>query len=297
MIKLVTYKQFEESKGIKYLLHKKLATSDVPRSIDILHASELTSVEKKFCPRERAFLLRDGDNRKDNFLGTALNITFFVGRWYEHHIRNTWLREYSIGNWECTSCGYVLEYQTAPSHEDACAGCGASGSRYEYIEPRAYSKKYEVSCGIDQMVWRNERISIVEIKTIDKIQFKDLKAPLHEHYKRTQFYLDLLEESDWMDLDADFNLDTATILYVCKGFGFKDKYKDREAIPDTRCSPFKEYTVKRGKHKDMLSIYKMALQVKKFRADGVLPKRDVCPTPTCTRAGLCTYVKECFAEK
>lgn len=293
MIKLTTYKEFEETKGIKYLLHKKLATADKPRSLDVLHASELTRVEKKFCPRERAFLLRDGDNRKDEFLGTALNITFHVGRWYEEHIRNKWLREYAIGTWVCDHCQTKHHYQTVP---EKCSKC--KDDRYlSYEEPRAYSKKYGTSCGIDLMVWRNNKISIVEIKTIDKLQFKELKAPLHEHYKRTQFYLDLLEESDWMDLDVEFNLDTAYILYVCKGFGYKDDYKDREAIPDTRCSPFKEYIVKRGKHKDMLPIYNMALQVKKFKVDGILPKREICPTATCTRAELCTYVKECFAEK
>lgn len=290
--KLITHKQFEETKGIKYLLHKELSVTETTRSLDILHAGELTRTDPEFCPRERAFLLKLGDNRKEAFLGTALNITFQIGRWYEDQVRNVWLRKFAIGTWVCSVCQTRHHYQTVP---DKCSDCGES--RYlDYEEPRAYSKKYDTSCGIDMLVWRSDKITVLEIKTIDKIEFQSLKAPYHEHHKRTQFYLDLLSESNWMDYDVEFNLDFAYILYVCKGFGFKDSNKDREGLSDTRISPFKEYKIKRGSHKKMLPIYDRALKVKAFKKTGILPKREVCPGPNCKRAARCTYAKECFDE-
>lgn len=291
-VKLQSHKKFEDEKGVKYLLHKKLAISDKPRSLDILHASELTHTERKFCPRERAFLLRDGDNRPDEFLGTALNITFQVGRWYEDQVRNVWLREFSMGTWVCSVCQTRHHYQTVP---EKCSDCG--DSRYlNYEEPRAYSEKYGTSCGIDMLMWRNDAIHVVEIKTMGRPQFEVLKAPLHEHYTRTQFYLDLLSESHWMNFDVKINLDFAYILYVCKGFGFGDDYEGREGIQDSKCSPFKEYIVERGDHADMLSLYDLASQVRKYRKTGVLPKQKVCVTPTCARAEKCTYVQKCWSE-
>ncbi len=295
-IKLTSRKEFEAAKGVKYFLHKKLAKSDPPRSLEILHASELTHPDRLFCPRERAFLLRDGDNRKDFFLGTALNITFAVGRWYEHKIRNEWLRDMAIGTWVCDYCQTRHHYQTVP---EECSDCG--DTRYlEYEEPRAHSKKYGISCGIDLLMWRDNRITVIEIKTMEKTMFKALKAPMHEHFRRTQFYLELLADSQWVDFDVEFNFDFAYILYVCKGFGFKDNYLDREGLADTTCSPFKEYKIPRAENgpcnKSLKPLFDQALEVDAYKMSQQMPKRVICPTPTCTRAKDCTYRKECFNE-
>lgn len=292
---LKTKKQYKETQGLKYLLHNQLSTVDEPRSLDILHASDLTKEDKPFCPRYRALLLKHGDKRKSTKLGTSMHITYQWGRWIENQVRNVWLRQYVIGDWSCGSCGYVYKAQTAPDTE-ACPNCKASGKISDYIEPRAYSPHYETSCGIDFFLWRGDTLTPVEIKSMDKDMFRDLKAPLAEHRHRTKFYLDLLEHSTWMDYDVKINVDYAHILYVCKGFGFADNYEGRAGIDDAKFSPFKEFIIKRGEHKDMKSLYDKALQVKKFKKTGVLPKREVCSTYTCKRAKWCEVKYECFGE-
>jgi len=286
--------ELKSEQGLKFLLHKELAVSDPPRSIETLHASELTREDIEFCPRERAFLLRDGDNRKDGRLGTSLNVTFQVGRFYEEQVRDKWLRKYALGNWQCLNCLYVHEYQTVP---DTCDNCLMDGFMCSYQEPRAHSPEYDCSCGIDMLLWKDDVLTPVEIKTIDKDQFRDLKAPLSEHRKRTQFYLDLLSHSTWMDFDVKINLDYGILLYCCKGFGFKDDFEGRQGVSDANFSPFKEYRVKRGDAKGLESVYKKALAVKEFRKSGKIPKREVCPTITCKRAKRCTYRETCFSEK
>ncbi len=286
--------ELKSEQGLKYLLHKELAVTDPPRSIKTLHASELTREDIEFCPRERAFLLRDGDNRRDGRLGTSLNVTFQVGRWYEEQVRDNWLRKYALGNWQCGLCEHEHEYQTCP---ETCDKCGAVGDMCYYIEPRAYSPEYDCSCGIDFLLWKDDVLTPVEIKTIDKDQFRELHAPLSEHRKRTQFYLDLLSHSTWMDFDVTLNLDYGLLLYCCKGFGFKDDFEGRQGVSDANFSPFKEYRVKRGDGKGLTEVYAKALAVKKFKKDGVVPKREVCPTVTCKRAKRCTYREICFSEK
>ncbi len=291
-MKLQTHKEAMADKGPKYLLHEELSISDKPRSLSVLHASELTKESPVFCARERAFHERDGDRRADDFLGTATNITYQWGRWIEHQVRNSWLRKFAIGHWSCTQCEHEHRYQTVPK---SCEGCGASGCLLEYIEPRATCEKYGTSCGLDLLLWRNSMVTIIEIKSIDKDQFKDLKAPFSEHSRRTKLYIDLLAQSEWTKFDVKLNLDYAYVLYVCKAFGYKDDYEGREGVQDTMFSPFKEYQVKAASKKSELKIiYDRANEVRKFKKSGALPKRHVCPSPMCRRAEKCEYRKECF---
>jgi len=286
--------QLKNEQGLKYLLHRELAITDPPRSLEILHASELTKQDEEFCPRQRALLLRDGDNRKSKSLGTAMNVTYQHGRWYEDQVRNVWLRKYALGNWQCLTCHHLHEYQTVP---ETCDSCNRPGDGCVYIEPRAYSPYYDTSCGIDMLMWQDskESLTVIEIKSMDKDVFKTLHAPLSEHRQRTAFYLDLLSHSTWMDFDVEINLEWAYLLYICKGFGFKDDYEGRNGIADGMHSPFKEFKVKRADPKTLKTVYDKALQVKKFKADGNLPKR-ICPSITCKRAKWCTVKSTCFAE-
>lgn len=285
--------ELKKEQGLKFLLHTELAIEDPPRSLDILHASELTREDIEFCPRERALLFRDGDNRKAGRLGTSLNVTFQVGRWYENQVRNVWLRKYALGNWGCVNCLHTHEYQTAP---ESCDNCGEDNpERITYIEPRAYSPEYDTSCGIDFLLWQDQMLTPVEIKTIDKDQFKELLAPMSEHRKRTAFYLDLLSHSTWMDFDVNINLDYGILLYCCKGFGYHDQNEGRHGVPDAKFSPFKEFKVKRADGSTLKTVYQKALDVKAWKEKKKMPKR-ICPNMTCKRANWCPVKKACFAE-
>jgi hypothetical protein len=284
--------ELKAEQGLKFLLHSALAIVDPPRSLDILHASELTREDMEFCPRERALLLRDGDNRKEGRLGTSLNVTYQVGRWYEEQVRNVWLRKYALGNWQCTSCEHTHEYQTVP---ETCDNCDIHGDMCQYIEPRAYSPEFDTSCGIDFLLWKDGLLTPVEVKTIKAEDFKVLHAPMSEHRKRTAFYLDLLSHSTWMDFDVKINLDYGILLYCCKGFGFADDMEGRQGVPDAKFSPFKEFKVKRAEGKTLTTVYQKALDVKAYKSTGKVPKR-ICPNLTCTRAKWCTVKKTCFGE-
>ena len=292
MIKLQTYKEYQSEKGPKYLLHHNLSDLDPPRDVDLLHASELTYPDKKFCPRERAFLLKYGDNRPDQFLGTALSITFQVGRWYEHMVRSEWLRKYAFGPWQCNICGNTTPYQMAPKK---CTECGAKG-HMDYVEPRIWNPEYEVGCGIDFLFVNGGRIRMTELKSMEKVMFKDIKAPIAEHRIRTQLYMFLIAGSDWMDQAWTIDLDFSYLLYMSKGHGATDYKRERKDIIDSSISPFKEFVIEPTKRKTLKPYLDDALAVKKFRHEGVMPPRTVCPTINCTRAEQCTYRKECFSE-
>ena len=293
-MKLQSHKEITADFGPKYLLHEHLAIADPPRDLSVLHASELTKESPEFCARERAFHFAHGDRRTSEFLGTATNVTYQWGRWVEHSIRNHWLRGYAIGHWTCRLCEHEHQYQTVPAK---CEGCEAHGDYLEYIEPRATCQKTGASCGLDLLMWRNNMLTIVEIKSIDKDQFKELLAPMAEHGRRTKFYIDLLGNSEWTNFDVNLNLDFAYVLYVCKAYGFKDDYEGRQGISDTVCSPFKEYKVKAAtKKSDLKPVYDRAKEWNKFVETGKLPKRHVCPTPMCKRAEKCEYRKECFNQ-
>jgi hypothetical protein len=137
------------------------------------------------------------------------------------------------------------------------------------------------------------KLRITELKTMDKDEFKALKAPLAEHKWRTNLYLRLVAESPhpWA---KQVDTTEATIMYISKGgYGCADDEPEKWGLFE-KFSPFKEFTIKR---EDKLTddLVKRAKAVTDFRKGLVGSPCGVCSTAMSKRATKCTMKKACFS--
>ncbi|WP_266032523.1 hypothetical protein [Brucella intermedia] len=286
---LKTAKKAMPTMGVKFLLHKHLSGWDPARPISRIHASDLTK-EGGICPRFYALHDLSGAKPKDGWLTTSERMTFQIGRDQERNIV-LWFAEMerAICHWKCANCGTQHDFTLRPK------GCSKCGCRWlEPREVRFESAECGASCGVDMLVKLNQpKLRIVELKTMDKDEFKSLKAPLAEHQWRTNLYLRLVSESThpWAK-----QVDTAeaTIMYISKGgYGCADPDPEKWGLFE-KFSPFKEFTVKRD---DKLTdeLVARAKAVTDFRKKKVGVPCGVCSTAMSKRAAKCTRKKECFS--
>ncbi|MCO5157906.1 MAG: hypothetical protein M9945_14350 [Aquamicrobium sp.] len=286
---LKTAKKAAPPMGVKFLLHKHLSGYDPARSISRIHASDLTK-EGGICPRYYALHDLTGQKPKDQWLTTSERMTFQIGRDQERNIV-LWFAEMgrAVCHWKCTNCGTVHDFTLRPA---ACKHCGCKWT--EPKEVRFESAICGASCGIDMLVKLNQpKLRVTELKTMDKEEFKALKAPLAEHQWRTNLYLRLIAESahPWSN---QVDTEEATILYVSKGgYGCQDAEPEKWGMFE-KYSPFKEFAIKRN---DALTdgIVNRAKVVTDFRK-GLIPSPcGICSNALTKRAMKCPMKKHCFS--
>lgn len=290
----------QKKPSVKMMLHKRLAKWEKARDHSHIHASDLMK-ELEFCPREWALLDLTKTKPKDQFIGTALAITFAHGKDLEYRVRNEWLRDVIVGYWRCGVCSYL--HQTSAGNpvfgkapKIKCPKCGW-GHQWKYEEVRFTDLDSGISGGIDAIVDVGApKHLLVEIKTLDKDQHKELKAPLAEHRFRTSLYLDLAVNSLLPEADK-VNTKHAHILYVSKSFGFKDAAIADSDLKDSAFSPFKEFTVPRDTSLSATPIAK-ATALTQFRNNKSLGTPcGVCVNSLTKRAQKCSSVAACFSGK
>ena len=289
---LKLFQSLKKETSLKLMVHKALAGWEKPRDPSILHASDMMRPEGEFCPREHAFLMMGVAKKKDQFIGTALRITFAHGRDIENHLRNTWLREHIVGHWRCGVCSHMSDFGRAPKVK--CPKCGW-GHQWTYEEVRFTSQVSGISCGIDALVDVGEsKFRIVEVKTMAIDMFKKLVAPLAEHKFRTSLYSTLVAESGLHFADR-INTDEANILYAAKSFGVKDEDMKAAGIADSQFSPFKEFVVKRDSDIVATQVNK-AIALKAWRDDpNVGLPCGVCVNGLTKRAQQCPAIARCWS--
>lgn len=281
---------------IKHLIHKRLAGWEKARPHGTIHASELLK-EKEFCPREWAFLDLGIVKKKDDYVGTAMRMTFDHGRDMEWRLRNDWLRDAMIGIWKCGICSHVHPtFGKAP--KIVCPKCGW-GHKWEYEETRLLDPVSGVSGGIDGFVdVGSTKAKLLEIKSMDKDEHKGLLAPKAEHKFRTALYLKLVSASPKIETDR-INPHEASILYVSKSYGFKDESLKAAGIVDAPFSPFKEFLIGRDDAlvRTPLNRATAVTLYRKMAGEGVgagLPC-GICVNGLTKRAQQCTAVGPCFS--
>lgn len=277
-------------RGVKFFLHKHLSDFDPARTLKTIHASELTK-EDGFCPRYYALATETKFKPKDRWLTTSERMTFQIGRDQERNIV-LWFAEMgrAICDWKCQACGHLHQFQLRPK---TCKTCGVNYRCLEPQEVRFQSEISGASCGADMLIAIGKgKLTYVEIKTMDKEQFKTLAAPLAEHKWRTNLGLRLIEEcaAPYASL-VDHT--KARVLYTTKGgYGCADDEVQLWGLTD-KFSPFKEFVIKRDdKATDDLS--RRAQAVKEFREGKVGMPCGICPTAMSKRAQKCPLVKTCF---
>lgn len=279
---------FAPTRDLRYLLHSHLNEKELHRGIGHVHASEATNED--FCPRYYALADVTQHKLPSQWVSTSEQVTFHIGRVLQDAVVN-WCAEMdrAVGHWACSGCEKVVEFQKRPAK---CPKCGCRSFKPE--EVRFTSKVSGISGGIDMLVeLGNPLLRVVEIKTIDKDQFKALVAPLAEHRHRTALYLRLIAESNhpWAKRVDKKNAD---ILYVSKGgYGVQDPELKKWGMVES-FSPFKRYTVSAG-DADTDAICAAAKVVKDFRAGDVGMPQGVCGTAMTKRAKACSLCKECFS--
>lgn len=265
-------------------LNGELSGFEPARSHKNVHASALTYQEKEFCPREYALLDVTYKQQKDQHVTTAMRVAFDIGEAYHDLIRNKWLRHIAVGKWECT-CGYTTPFGKEP--KITCPQCHRK--HWTYQEMRYHGQDTGVSGSIDLIVDLGlPKLQIVEIKSMDKDQFKGLASPLAEHRIRTVLYMHLVESSNHELKDSlDFN--QARVLYVSKGFGVKSE--EHKVI-----LPFKEFIVNRS-DADITPYLTKAKSLLSFKYYGGFLPPGVCPSGLCPRAKQCSVAAECFSAQ
>lgn len=277
------------AKSPKFLLHRHLSGFDPARSVHRIHASELTKPEG-FCPRRYALLDVTKTKPKDKWLTTSENVTYSMGRWLQDQVVN-WFADMdmAISHWECMGCRKLFEFQKRPQR---CGDCGVRS--FAPKEVRFEDPETKASGGIDMLLSLGDpKLLPVEIKTIDKDQFKALAAPLGEHRLRTSLYLNIIEKdvSGRSDL---VNCQEGLVFYVSKGaYGCADAQLEEWGLTD-KFSPFKEYRIKRNDAgiKDLLA---RAKAITDFRAGKVGMPCGTCATALIPRATRCDMKKHCFS--
>lgn len=276
----------QKGDSLKYRLHRKMAGYEAARDHKIVHASDVT--KKDFCPREFALCDATGKKPKGGFIGTSLRATFDLGNALQDMLNQKWAVDWCIGTWECKHCGEQYGFQKRPA---SCVEC--KHTHFHYLEENFVSPGCGYSGSIDYLFDPGVgKYKITEVKTMMKDEFKALKMPLAEHLVRTSIYLRLVSEcNDWRTKRID--TESASILYICKGFGCADHTVKEKGIADAGFSPFKEFTVGRNDSSVDYAVQK-AQEVQIYRNSGVLPGR-VCPHSLCTRAKSCPVTKECWS--
>jgi hypothetical protein len=262
-------------------LHKNLGQFQKARPYSSIHASMLTYDGKKFCPREVALCDLTGKDPDDEYISPALQATFDLG-WAVHHmVTDNWLRSVAVGHWRC-DCGHF--YGTWSHYPKGICDLCKRAERWKYVEGVFVDKALGHTGSIDLIADLGfDQLIPVEIKSIDKDAFKELKAPMAEHRVRSVLYMDMIKQSEHPQKDT-INTERAKILYVSKGFGYKQ---------GGMISPFKEYDVA-YKYTTALPYIDMASDVNAFREEGLIPE-GICQGPTDKRTKQCPCAKECFS--
>lgn len=271
----------------KYLLHKHLVYMEEARPYSRVHASDLMG-RKDFCPREYALGMKYLNGRKAERRTTAEAVTFRYGYAVEDLVRG-WYQQMdrAVGNWECQACSKLYEFRRCPAK---CV-CGSKG--FDYREITFKCQKTGVTCRPDLFLdFGRPRLTVLEIKSIDKEMIKKLVAPLAEHRWRTNAYLRIIENSDSPHREK-IDCHDAFVLYTTKGgYGFKDEQIRRWKLLDGDFSPFREFPVVRDDSATE-ELMSMAAMVEVYKQTGEVPL-GICPTSLTQRAKYCPQADRCF---
>jgi hypothetical protein len=268
---------------------------DEKRNPKTVHVSMLTdkTATREYCPRESALAYRHDLESGDFWISTSMALTFDIGTFVHGRVVHS-LRAFALGDWDCPGCNFWRgEYQK-------CSKCGAEP---EYHELFWRSPISGVIGSLDMVVdLEYPKHVIVEIKTLEKDKFKELKMPLSEHRQRVLGYLKLLREANEVDpwIGENIMLDVGYVLYASKGMGHYFQKKGMGGVTE-RYSPFQEFPVYVENNGAWDIVEEMFARAKDYWAwkneetGAVLPSRILnCTHDKCKRAETCTATKECW---
>lgn len=237
-----------------------------------VHASSLVD----FCPRQTAIARLEERPLFESVTG-GHRVMWEVGRGVEKHIRSQYIRAVNrrgvLGRWRCpcealTRSGYY-------SDEAVCDTCQKPAKTYN--ELTLFDEDNKISGNPDILIDHDGAVVPVEIKSMVAKSWEELTEPKPDHVLQVSMYGHLLRANNRPTLD------TGVIIYCTKDFKFG--------------SPYKEYHVDFTAAAVRMAVARAvadAQAVVSAAAQGILPPRILCPTPTCGKAKRCPVVAGCF---
>lgn len=274
---------------VKSLLESQVGGYERARSKKVIHASDLTRIDPEYCPREQYLMVAERVEQAKPYVGTAMRITFDDGVSKQWRVNNVYLRDRMVGQWCCRVCKVVSKWRKGPpsySTNNEC-DCTDNKSIWEYKEPLFVHSDNGTTGSVDSLIdiGRN-KLHMCELKIMATSLFPP-KMPLAEHTLRTRLYLRLIEESNH-PYRTHINTKMASVLYMCRGHGRKDK--------SGAVTPFAEFVVKR-KDIDVDTPFSKAMAVMLSRKDKKMIPCGVCASPFDTRAKSCRVKKQCWSGR
>jgi DNA-directed RNA polymerase subunit RPC12/RpoP len=282
-----------EPNTLRYRLHKLLSGKQPGRSLHTLHASDLTRETPAFCPRRRVIQIVSNMKPPDEHVRASDAVTHEYGLAIER-MAVSWFAAggMAVGDWQCVVCKNIAQMTYVPVE---CPECHHKVS-YGLVQRRFRSALTGASCGIDVLVsGMSAKLRVVEIKSIQKDDFKKLVGPLAEHRLRTNLYLRIVAESADEDRHK-IDLQTAHVLYVVKG-GWGEQVAEVKnwKFGDQGWTPFKDYEVKRDDEATD-AVYHRALEYRQAMEQKKIPA-GICSSMHDAQAKACPVSAQCFGGK
>ena len=248
----------------------------------------LSALIRNFCPRQLVLEYKQEQVAYKDYTNSNDYVVWAMGRAAEKHVRDQYIQamDYKgvVGDWGC-KCGKTRHIGLADKSL-TCPTC--SGGVLNYGEIRLIDQEYGISGAVDLILVINNKLYIVEIKSMNADDFNALKNPIGDHFTQAAGYHKLLEKNSTQI--PRLGLEVAgqvIVLYVRKD------YKMRE-------TPYKEFLVDitDASKRLMDTLWDKArdLRIAKFGEGEPLPPK-VCTEIGCTRAKNCPVVVDCFSRR
>lgn len=250
------------------------------RSMSVLHASDVTKAD--FCPRRWALFDIFKKDPQQEYVPTALDVTYQMGLLVERALIEDWSGTSVVGNWQCRHCGESRSMVPQPN------GFCHNGKKHwwKHIQMVLDATKYGIQGAPDALFNIGApQLVLTEIKTMNPVEFDQIMAPLPEHRLRTNLYMAILEQSLHPHKEK-ISTQEARVLYISRGYG-KLNATWNEILP------FKEFVVKRN-DQDLQEFLKRAEALKLFRDEAKMPS-GICATALDKYAKKCSVCTACFS--
>lgn len=243
-----------------------------------IHVTDLL----RFCARRQVLCVRDKIQQL-KVPRCADRVLWEMGKAAERHVRTQIIKAMNyrniVGNWGCFCGG--LEYGGFFVADRVCARCNSPAIIYH--EFTLADDDARIIGHPDLMFYYDNAMLVVEIKSMNKDDFKALSEPSPNHIFQGGSYRRLLLQRQTVPVHREI-----AVLYVCKDYIFKGV-------------PYKEYYPEptKGQWPNVLDIaWKHAYDVKHALAEGIIPPRiEACPSSESTTAKNCVACTNCFARK
>ena len=230
-----------------------------------IHASSL--IGDAFCPR-REWLQRNKEERIYQGVASPMRVVWKFGRAVEEHIRKQLIRNPSFrdkvyGHWECSSGdAFIGPYMDIPEH---------NRNHHDQVYHEICLVHRGVTGSPDLLFLNDDdEMVVVEIKSIKKDDFMELRRPIPIHSQQVQFYSNLLQRND-------FTVNHCRVLYVCKDF--------------VRGGIYKEYRISRTSVND----YEFHYEDAEAAQSEEIPRRlGVCSSPSSPKVMSCPCGVRCM---